>query len=551
MSKEVVTLAADLAAVKGVSSEIAVQDLASFFAGSTETMRKYGVIILESEVVSRALLDTHKETADQLTQEEKQLARYNLLMEKTANIQGQATRESRNYKAQLADLKNIFDDLQLKIGQKLIPVVTEIISKVNDFFDSTKGKQILDDLTSGIGNIADAALKFIQSGDMKNFIDTWLPKITNFAADMIDKLPGIAKIITEKGPEVLQTLGETAENIAILIENVNGFFDAMKYGSEDAGAREAFNTVREQVKKLADSVGLNFGNMKAVIADYAITNKVKLEDIYNNWGTYEPLIVEYIQNAKEETILSTDAMQEKMQNFANDNGITLDSLVEQYQSWKNRTQENEGQINEDLEACAEANGLKLDEVEGFFVDMSSTVETEMQKSGDSVAKGMEKIGNVDMTGPNNLRNTVRSWASDIQTAVANALNWIDKINSDAVNAGTGWGAGATGPSWGIGKGLQDYASGGFPTVGQLFYAREGGKTEMVGSIGSQTAVANNQQIVEGITEGVYNAMMAANANSGGQAGITIIQIDGKEIGRAVNKYNANRGIPIFGGSYGY
>ena len=41
------------------------------------------------------------------------------------------------------------------------------------------------------------------------------------------------------------------------------------------------------------------------------------------------------------------------------------------------------------------------------------------------------------------------------------------------------------------------ADGGFPAVGQLFIAREAG-AEMVGNIGGRTAVANNDQIVEGI-----------------------------------------------------
>lgn len=45
------------------------------------------------------------------------------------------------------------------------------------------------------------------------------------------------------------------------------------------------------------------------------------------------------------------------------------------------------------------------------------------------------------------------------------------------------------------------ANGGYVDQGQLFIAREAG-AEMVGSIGRRTAVANNDQIVEGITNGV-------------------------------------------------
>lgn len=48
------------------------------------------------------------------------------------------------------------------------------------------------------------------------------------------------------------------------------------------------------------------------------------------------------------------------------------------------------------------------------------------------------------------------------------------------------------------------ADGGFVDQGQLFIAREAG-AEMVGSIGRRTAVANNDQIVDGITYGVREA----------------------------------------------
>lgn len=55
------------------------------------------------------------------------------------------------------------------------------------------------------------------------------------------------------------------------------------------------------------------------------------------------------------------------------------------------------------------------------------------------------------------------------------------------------------------KSVGGFASGGFPETGQLFLAREAG-AEMVGSIGNQTAVANNDQIVQGIESGVRSAV---------------------------------------------
>jgi phage-related protein len=58
------------------------------------------------------------------------------------------------------------------------------------------------------------------------------------------------------------------------------------------------------------------------------------------------------------------------------------------------------------------------------------------------------------------------------------------------------------------------ADGGFVNEGQMFVAREAGP-EMVGSIGKRTAVANNDQIVDSVSQGVYRAVVQAMGQSGG------------------------------------
>jgi hypothetical protein len=85
------------------------------------------------------------------------------------------------------------------------------------------------------------------------------------------------------------------------------------------------------------------------------------------------------------------------------------------------------------------------------------------------------------------------------------------------------------------------ASGGIVNEGQMFIARERGP-ELVGSIGNKTAVANNDQIVSGIENGVYRAMIAANAmKQGGSQTIRIInEIDGDVVGEKVIQYHNSR-----------
>lgn len=82
------------------------------------------------------------------------------------------------------------------------------------------------------------------------------------------------------------------------------------------------------------------------------------------------------------------------------------------------------------------------------------------------------------------------------------------------------------------------AGGGFPDTGQMFIAREAGP-ELVGRIGRRTAVANNDQIVQGIASAVRSAMVGVNSpNNGGTTRITVQNVlNGRAIGESVIEYH--------------
>ena len=101
--------------------------------------------------------------------------------------------------------------------------------------------------------------------------------------------------------------------------------------------------------------------------------------------------------------------------------------------------------------------------------------------------------------------------------------------------------------------IQYMADGGFVDKGQLFIARESG-AEMVGAMGRRTAVANNDQIVEGISAGV------SVANDGVIAAIYALMniIEDKDlsvsigddvIGRSYDRYSRSRGVRVNSGAF--
>ena len=93
--------------------------------------------------------------------------------------------------------------------------------------------------------------------------------------------------------------------------------------------------------------------------------------------------------------------------------------------------------------------------------------------------------------------------------------------------------------------MSGYASGGFPSMGQMFVAREAGP-ELVGTIGGRTAVANNDQIVQAVAAGVYDAVVAAMSRAGSSSagGDVVVQVDSREIARAAMNGGKRLGYTI-------
>lgn len=100
-------------------------------------------------------------------------------------------------------------------------------------------------------------------------------------------------------------------------------------------------------------------------------------------------------------------------------------------------------------------------------------------------------------------------SSGLETATEAFNKWFNKLSPRVryimgVVAGAGYGSASL-----PGMNVPAYANGGFVPRGDLFLANES-SPEFVGSIGNRTAVANNNQIVQGIASGVQHANAEQN-----------------------------------------
>lgn len=207
------------------------------------------------------------------------------------------------------------------------------------------------------------------------------------------------------------------------------------------------------------------------------------------------------------------------------------------------------------------NGFK----KAFGINSPSTV---MIEQGGYIISGLLK-GLKD-----NLPNVLK-WVGElpgkVKDKLGNAKEWLKEKGSQAMSgfaAGlhsiniplphitVSWNSHTVGPvSFSTPSfGLDWYAKGGFPNMGEMFVARENGP-EMVGRMGRRNAVANNNQIVDGIRAGVYEAMVNAleSFSGGGNGQNTEVKVylegDSKKLFKVIRTegqdYQKSTGKPVF------
>lgn len=148
--------------------------------------------------------------------------------------------------------------------------------------------------------------------------------------------------------------------------------------------------------------------------------------------------------------------------------------------------------------------------------MAASVSDSMVNGGNASADFAEAFSVNMETARGQMAATANSSVEVKETA--NGLSFIGKI------------AGYVGKILRLGArvgGIPGFATGGFPDVGQLFFANEAGP-ELVGTIGGRTAVAPSNDIVEAVRQGVYDAVTAANGNGNNDVSVKVY-LDSREI----------------------
>lgn len=132
LSKGVAQLAVDLASFNNISEDQALNALQSGLVGNTRAVRQFGVDVGEAALNAELLDMGIRGGTGAASEQEKVIARYNILMASTTDAQGDAARTSESFANRLRGLKNRAQELSVEIGQNLMPVADDLLDWTDD-----------------------------------------------------------------------------------------------------------------------------------------------------------------------------------------------------------------------------------------------------------------------------------------------------------------------------------------------------------------------------------------------------------------------------------
>jgi hypothetical protein len=137
MSKAIVQLASDLGSFNNVSNDEALVALQAGLVGETEPMRRFGVVLSAAAVEAEVLASGMAKTKAGITEAMKVQARYNIIMDKTVNAQGDFQRTSDGLAGSQKKLTASFEDMQVQVGKTLQQAIMPFIAALVDIANQT------------------------------------------------------------------------------------------------------------------------------------------------------------------------------------------------------------------------------------------------------------------------------------------------------------------------------------------------------------------------------------------------------------------------------
>lgn len=368
-----------------------------------------------------------------------------------------------------------------------------------------EAKKALEELNGAQENVVTSygQLKTAQENFMKRAEDKAKKWYGISAQQLYDYAIGM-----KSAKDIAEELGTTEEKVKENLKNVRvewrkQIADVKNAEKNYETANKTLDGYRQTIKNYEKALSLSLqGNEKALDEffdheqflyeksyseqeqywkDRKLLNELSLKELEENRDKYSKKDYETLKTAYENEIALTETQLENLKLLINTkNGKISSDMISQ---WITMAETSESEFI-----------TKLSELP---TDIQNEVINKMYDKGFKISEELQK--GLDEQG---VTIKIDSDTSKATTGLSNFFTkWNEKLANLKLPILENGNYGSVSP-------FKLKADGGFVNTGEMFVAREAGP-ELVGRIGNKTAVANNQQIVDAVAQGVTNAIMAS------------------------------------------
>lgn len=219
MSQSMTELAGDMASFYNLSTDEAFEKIRSGISGETEPLKQLGINLSVANLEAFALAEGVTKTYKAMSQAEQSTLRYNYLMKTTADSQGDFAKTSDSFANQQRILTLEFDNFKTKIGQEVVPELTEGFGKINDKLRES-GDDIAELVGGGLSALTEGFVWMIDNSDLvaAGLSGIGAAMITSAAANVVkDVAVGFqALTVATEGATVAQTAFNVAQKANLI-----------------------------------------------------------------------------------------------------------------------------------------------------------------------------------------------------------------------------------------------------------------------------------------------------------------------------------------------
>lgn len=227
---ELTTRGADFASVYNIEVGEALTLFQSGLAGETEPLRRFGIDLSAAAVEAYAYANGIGVAGTELTEAQKQQARYGSLLEQTSKTQGDFQNTSTELANQQRILNAEWQNAQAKLGMAMLPALTQLANVATTTLIPALGK-IIDEIGPGLGQaLTDAMPGLVALG--KTIADN-APAMLALAQDA---LPAIISGLQTLIPWAIQTAAAWSNGWTQITDSIDLWVGRFQNGAEQWGA---------------------------------------------------------------------------------------------------------------------------------------------------------------------------------------------------------------------------------------------------------------------------------------------------------------------------